>query len=145
VPISAGNGAASRSRATPLARQHHARAVNQRDARALHRCALFFELALEDLTAAAALFRPIHHAPEGRDGWVSLDVSPLLANDTATTIEQASHLHERAAIPTLLIKIPGTPPGPAAIEDTIARHHRHDSRGDPARIRRSRARDDDAG
>src|SRR6202522_770776 len=50
--------------------------------------ALFFELALEDLTAAAALFRPVHDATEGRDGWVSLEVSPLLANDTATTIKE---------------------------------------------------------
>ena len=82
--------------------------------------ALFFELALEDLTAAATLFRPVHDATEGRDGWVSLEVSPLLANDTATTIQEAARLHARAALPNLLIKIPGTPPGLAAIEDTIA-------------------------
>jgi transaldolase len=82
--------------------------------------ALFFELALEDLTAAAALFRPVHDATGGRDGWVSLEVSPLLANDSATTTKEAARLHARAALPNLLIKIPGTPPGLAAIEDTIA-------------------------
>jgi transaldolase len=82
--------------------------------------ALFFELALEDLTAAAALFRPIHEATKGQDGWVSLEVSPLLANDTSTTIKEAARLHARAALPNLLIKIPGTPSGLAAIEETIA-------------------------
>src|ERR1700722_2461417 len=61
--------------------------------------ALFFELALEDLTAAAALFRPVHDATGGRDGWVSLEVSPLLANDTATTTKEAARLHARAALP----------------------------------------------
>jgi transaldolase len=82
--------------------------------------ALFFELALEDLTNAAALFRPIHEATGGRDGWVSLEVSPLLANDTASTIKQAAELHARAKLPNLLIKIPGTPEGVAAIEASIA-------------------------
>src|SRR5512147_273613 len=55
--------------------------------------ALFFELALEDLREAAALFRPVHDATQGLDGWVSLEVSPLLANDTASTITQATELH----------------------------------------------------
>src|SRR5580700_5310504 len=82
--------------------------------------ALFFELALEDLTAAAALFRPVHDATGGRDGWVSLEVSPLLASDTASTIKEAADLHARAKLANLLIKIPGTPEGVAAIEASIA-------------------------
>ncbi len=82
--------------------------------------ALFFELALEDLTAAAALFRPVHEATGGLDGWVSLEVSPLLANDTASTVTQAAALHTRAKLANLLIKIPGTPEGIAAIEESIA-------------------------
>src|ERR687891_1582520 len=56
---------------------------------------LFFELALEDLTKAAELFRPIHDRTDGVDGWVSLEVSPLLAHDTASTLAAAKHLHER--------------------------------------------------
>ena len=82
--------------------------------------ALFFDLALEDLTAAAALFRPVHDATRGLDGWVSLEVSPLLANDTASTMRQAAELYARAKLPNLLIKIPGTPEGVAAIEASIA-------------------------
>ena len=58
--------------------------------------ALFFELALEDLRQAAALFRPVHDATQGLDGWVSLEVSPLLANDTASTIKEAAELHAQA-------------------------------------------------
>ena len=81
--------------------------------------ALFFELALEDLTRAADLFRPIHDATGGADGWVSLEVSPLLADDTAGTIEAAAWLHARAQRPNLLIKIPGTAAGIPAIEETI--------------------------
>ena len=82
--------------------------------------ALFFELALEDLSNAAALFRPIHDATKGVDGWVSLEVSPLLANDAAATIKEAARLHARAKLPNLLIKIPGTPEGVVAIEESIA-------------------------
>ena len=82
--------------------------------------ALFFELALEDLSRAAALFRPAHDATGGLDGWVSLEVSPLLANDTASTIKEAAELHACAGIPNLLIKIPGTPEGVVAIEESIA-------------------------
>jgi transaldolase len=82
--------------------------------------ALFFELALEDLGNAAALFRPVHDATHGLDGWVSLEVSPLLANDTASTIKEAADLHARAKLANLLIKIPGTPQGVAAIEASIA-------------------------
>ena len=69
---------------------------------------LFFELALEDLTQAADLLRPIHGATSGIDGWVSLEVSPLLADDTAASIKAAAQLHARAQRPNLFIKIPGT-------------------------------------
>ena len=81
--------------------------------------ALFFELAIEDLTQAADLFRPVHDATGGTDGWVSLEVSPLLANDTAATIKAAAELHARAKRPNLFIKIPGTREGVSAIEQTI--------------------------
>jgi hypothetical protein len=80
---------------------------------------LFFELALEDLTKAADLFRPIHDATGGVDGWVSLEVSPLLADDTAASIKAATQLHARAQRPNLFIKIPGTREGLPAIEETI--------------------------
>src|SRR6516162_5411269 len=81
--------------------------------------ALFFELALEDLTRAADLFRPIHDRTDGVDGWVSLEVSPLLAYDTASTLAAAKDLHARAGRPNLLIKIPGTKEGLPAIEESI--------------------------
>jgi len=81
--------------------------------------ALFFELALDDLTRAADLFRPVHDQTRGGDGWVSLEVSPLLAYDTATTLAAAKDLHARAARPNLFIKIPGTPEGLPAIEEAI--------------------------
>ena len=81
--------------------------------------ALFFELALEDLTQAADLFRPVHDATDGIDGWVSLEVSPLLADDTAATIKAAVELHAQTQRPNLFIKIPGTPEGITAIEETI--------------------------
>jgi transaldolase len=80
---------------------------------------LFFELALEDLRRAADLFRPIFDATGGLDGWVSLEVSPLLAHDAAGTIAAAAQLHARAARPNLFIKIPGTSEGLAAIEASI--------------------------
>jgi len=80
---------------------------------------LFFELALEDLTQAADLFRPIHELTCGVDGWVSLEVSPLLAHDTKTTLAEAKDLHARAARPNLFIKIPGTREGLPAIEEAI--------------------------
>ena len=73
--------------------------------------ALFFDLALEDLTRAADLFRPVHERTGGVDGWVSLEVSPLLANDTARTVTAAAELHARAQRPNLFIKIPGTKEG----------------------------------
>jgi len=81
--------------------------------------ALFFELALEDLTRAADLFRPIHEKTNGVDGWVSLEVSPLLAYDTASTLAAAKELFARANRPNLLIKIPGTRQGLPAIEEAI--------------------------
>lgn len=80
---------------------------------------LFFDLALEDLTRAADLFRAIFDRTNGVDGWVSLEVSPLLAHDTAGTIAAAKTLHGRAGRPNLLIKIPGTKEGLPAIEETI--------------------------
>ena len=81
--------------------------------------ALFFELAIEDLTRAADLFRPVWERTNGVDGWVSLEVSPLLAYDTASTLAAAKSLHARAGRPNLLIKIPGTREGLPAIEEAI--------------------------
>jgi transaldolase len=82
--------------------------------------ALFFDLALEDLTKAASLFRPIWDATDGVDGWVSLEVSPKLAHDMKSTVAEAKALHEKAATPNLFIKVPGTPEGIPAIEELIA-------------------------
>jgi transaldolase len=81
--------------------------------------ALFFELALEDLTRAAALFQPVHDQSNGVDGWVSLEVSPLLAYDTASTVSAAKALHAQAGRANLFIKIPGTKEGLPAIEEAI--------------------------
>jgi len=81
--------------------------------------ALFFSLALQDLTAAADLFLPVFKATGGVDGWVSLEVSPLLANNAAKTIRAAAELHEAADRENLFIKIPGTPAGIEAIEEAI--------------------------
>jgi transaldolase len=81
--------------------------------------AIFFDLALEDLTQAADLFRPIYERTNGVDGWVSLEVSPLLAHDTQSTLAAAKALHARAGRPNLLIKIPGTKEGLPAIEEAI--------------------------
>ena len=81
--------------------------------------AIFFELALEDLTRAADLFRPIYDRSNGVDGWVSLEVSPLLAYDSSRTLAAAKELHARAQRPNLLIKIPGTREGLPAIEEAI--------------------------
>jgi transaldolase len=80
---------------------------------------IFFDLALEDLTCAADLFRPIHDKTNGVDGWVSLEVSPLLAHDSKDTVAAARQLFGRANRPNLFIKIPGTKEGLAAIEDAI--------------------------
>jgi len=80
---------------------------------------LFIELALEDLAQAANLFGPAHEATHGVDGWVSMELSPLLANDTAGSIREAKRLHARARCANLFIKIPGTPAGVPAIEEAI--------------------------
>jgi len=87
--------------------------------RGLRAEALFFQLALEDLTRAAALFHPIHQHSGGEDGWVSLEVSPLLAWQPVPTLEQVLTLHARASLPNLFIKIPGTHPCLRAIEEAI--------------------------
>jgi transaldolase len=81
--------------------------------------ALFFDVALEDITRAAALFRPIHDQTDGVDGWASIEVSPLLAHDTESTIAAAKALYARAGQPNLFIKIPGTKEGLPAIEEAI--------------------------
>jgi len=80
---------------------------------------LFFDLGLEDITQAADLFRPVWERTNGVDGWVSLEVSPLLAHDTASTLAAAKELHARAARPNVFIKIPGTKEGLPAIEEAI--------------------------
>jgi len=80
---------------------------------------LLFALALEDLSQAADLLRPIFDASGGADGWVSLEVSPLLADNAAHTIQAADRLFGRAALANLLIKIPGTPQGIQAVEEVI--------------------------
>ena len=80
---------------------------------------IFFELALADLTRAADLFRPVYDETNGVDGWVSLEVSPLLAHDTKGTVAAAKDLYTRAARPNIFIKIPGTKEGLPAIEEAI--------------------------
>ncbi len=80
---------------------------------------LFFELAIDDLRQAADLFRPVHDRTGGLDGWVSLEVSPLLAYDAASTVKEAVQLKARAQRLNLFIKIPGTSEGRTAIEDAI--------------------------
>jgi transaldolase len=81
--------------------------------------ALFMELALEDLRRAADLFRPVFDATDGADGWVSMEVSPLLANDTPASIDAAARIKAQAERPNLYVKIPGTPEGVPAIEESI--------------------------
>jgi transaldolase len=81
--------------------------------------ALFFDVAIEDLVQAADMFRPIWDRTNGVDGWVSLEVSPLLAHDTANTVAAAKELHRRGGRPNLFIKIPGTKEGLPAIEEAI--------------------------
>jgi transaldolase len=81
--------------------------------------ALFIELALEDLRVAADLFRPVYDAGNGFDGWVSMEISPLLAANTRGSIEAARQIHQQAARPNLFVKIPGTPEGIPAIEESI--------------------------
>jgi len=81
--------------------------------------ALFMELALEDLRRAADLFRPVFDATDGVDGWVSMEVSPLLASDTSGSIDSAARIHGQGERPNLYVKIPGTPEGVPAIEESI--------------------------
>ncbi len=80
---------------------------------------LFFEFALADITRAADLFRPIHDRTGGVDGWASLEVSPLLAHDTTSSLREAKDLFARAGRPNLFLKIPGTKEGLPAIEEAI--------------------------
>jgi len=82
---------------------------------------LFFELALQDLRRAADLFEPVFRASDGADGFVSLEISPLLANDTEGSIAAAVDLHAQAGRDNLFIKIPGTAAGIPAIEGAIYR------------------------
>jgi transaldolase len=81
--------------------------------------ALFVELALEDLRRAAELFRPAFDATGGVDGWVSMELSPLLVDDTAGSVAAAARIHRQAGRPNLYVKIPGTPAGVPAIEESI--------------------------
>ena len=81
--------------------------------------ALFFDLAIEDISRAATLFRPTFDRTDGVDGWVSLEVSPLLAHDSSSTLEAAKRLQKQAGIENLFIKIPGTREGLLAIEEAI--------------------------
>jgi transaldolase len=94
-------------------------AIQSKAAGAGDREELFFDLAIEDLRRAADLFAPIHERTDGVDGWVSLEVSPLLAYDTDSTVRAATELHERAQRENLFIKIPGTEQGLPAIEESI--------------------------
>ncbi|HMM68521.1 MAG TPA: transaldolase [Dokdonella sp.] len=93
--------------------------IREKAASGLSGEALFFELALEDLRRAALLFRPVFDSTEGTDGWVSVELSPLLAHDAAGSIAAAAEIHAQAAIDNLLVKIPGTPAGLEAIEESI--------------------------
>jgi transaldolase len=93
--------------------------IRRRRAEGLSDEGLFFSLALEDISAAADLFRPANVATNGVDGWVSLEVSPELAYDAAGTLAAAKELHARAGRPNVFIKIPGTPAGLLAVEEAI--------------------------
>ena len=93
--------------------------IRDRRAGGLDREALFTELALEDLRRAADLFRPAYEASGGVDGWVSMELSPLLASDTKSSIEAAARIHRQAKRDNLYVKIPGTPEGVPAIEESI--------------------------
>ncbi|WP_006240966.1 transaldolase [Mycolicibacterium tusciae] len=81
----------------------------------------YWELAVQDVTDALAVLRPTYDASHGGDGFVSIEVAPELARDTAATIAAASRLHERIARPNLLVKIPATTEGIPAIAATIGR------------------------
>jgi transaldolase len=94
-------------------------AISDRAAKSSDAEQIFFDLAIEDLQAAADLFRPIWDRTHGVDGWVSLEVSPRIAYDPDSTIKAAIDLHGKANRPNLFIKIPGTPEGLPAIEDAV--------------------------
>jgi transaldolase len=94
--------------------------IREKAGRGLSGEELFFDLAIEDLRRAADLFRPVHDRTDGVDGWVSLEVSPLLAHDAQSTVAAAKALWKRADRPNLFIKIPGTAEGRVAIEESIA-------------------------
>ena len=94
-------------------------AIRQKAQSAASDEALFMDIALEDLRRAADLFRPEFDRTQGTDGWVSMEVSPLLASDTRGTIEAALRIHKQANRPNLYVKIPGTPQGVPAIEEAI--------------------------
>jgi transaldolase len=94
-------------------------AIREKASRGVDREALFFELAIEDLRRAADMFAGIHERTDGVDGWVSLEVSPLLAYDAESTVQSAKTLHERAGRHNLFIKIPGTAEGLPAIEEAV--------------------------
>jgi transaldolase len=96
-------------------------AIAEKSAAGLSGEALFTELALEDLRRAAELFFPIFNGSDGVDGWVSMEVSPLLADDTGASVAAAVRIHEQAKCPNLFVKIPGTPRGIPAIEESIFR------------------------
>jgi glucose-6-phosphate isomerase len=95
-------------------------AIREEASRGISGETLFFDLAIDDLRRAADLFLPIWQRTDGVDGWVSLEVSPLLAYDAKSTVAAAKALHARASRPNLFIKIPGTPEGCVAIEECIA-------------------------
>ena len=95
------------------------RSIRQKAKAGLSGEALFVDLALEDLRRAADLFRRVHDRTAGLDGWVSMEVSPLLADDTKSTLEAARRIHKLADRPNLYVKIPGTPAGAGAIEEAI--------------------------
>jgi transaldolase len=95
------------------------RSIRQKARAGLSGEALFVDLALEDLRRAADLFGGVHDRTAGLDGWVSMEVSPLLADDTNSTLEAARRIHKLADRPNLYVKIPGTPAGAGAIEEAI--------------------------
>jgi transaldolase len=95
-------------------------AIHEKASSGLDPEALFFELAIEDLRRAADLFSPVYERTDHVDGWVSLEVSPLLAYDTLSTVNAATALHEQVGLDNLFIKIPGTSEGLLAVEEAIA-------------------------
>lgn len=95
-------------------------AILQLSKRGLSDEAIFFDLAIEDIQRAADLFLPIFNKTNGLDGFVSIEVSPLLAYDTENTLKAAKDIHQKVNRPNVFIKIPGTPEGLPAIEQAIA-------------------------